>query len=95
MTKEGIIGNMLQAPKSSNHGCHLLDRAPCDNWIAIVERGGCSFIDKVRTLQSSGAKAVIIGDRHYNGWITMYAAGKKKRKKFTRALVCLIVIFFL
>ncbi|KAI8076259.1 hypothetical protein BDF21DRAFT_65888 [Thamnidium elegans] len=49
--------------------------APCENWIAIIERGGCSFVDKVRTLQTSGAKAVIIGDRHYNGWITMYATG--------------------
>jgi hypothetical protein len=68
---------MLQPPKESNQGCIPIEVAPCENWIAIVERGGCSFVDKVRTLQLSGAKAVIIGDRHYNGWITMYANGKQ------------------
>lgn len=67
---------MLQPPIESNQGCVQVNVTPCDNWIAIVERGGCSFVDKVRTLQLSGAKAVIIGDRHYNGWITMYANGK-------------------
>ncbi|KAG2208041.1 hypothetical protein INT46_010135 [Mucor plumbeus] len=73
LTKHGIIGKLVLAPIESNEGC-----SPCEsqgeNWIAIVERGGCSFVDKVRSLQSSGAKAVIIGDRHYNGWITMYTA---------------------
>ncbi|KAG2205781.1 hypothetical protein INT47_003964 [Mucor saturninus] len=75
LSKEGMVGNMLQPPKESHQGCVRIDLPPCENWIAIVERGGCSFVDKVRTLQSSGAKAVIIGDRHYNGWITMYANG--------------------
>lgn len=67
---------MFPPPKESKQGCNPIETAPCENWIAIVERGGCSFVDKVRTLQNSGAKAVIIGDKHYNGWITMYAAGK-------------------
>ncbi|OAC97751.1 hypothetical protein MUCCIDRAFT_157588 [Mucor lusitanicus CBS 277.49] len=72
LTKQGVLGNLVLAPKESNHGC-----VPCQSqgkhWVAIVERGGCSFVDKVRSLQASGAIAVIIGDRHYNGWITMYA----------------------
>ncbi|KAI8646394.1 hypothetical protein BD408DRAFT_380428 [Parasitella parasitica] len=72
LTEQGILGNLLLAPVESNKGC-----LPCAsqdaNWVAIVERGGCSFVKKVKSLQSSGAKAVIIGDRHYNGWITMYA----------------------
>ncbi|KAG2228928.1 hypothetical protein INT48_004213 [Thamnidium elegans] len=75
LTKEGVIGNMFPPPKESKQGCNPIEAAPCENWIAIIERGGCSFVDKVRTLQTSGAKAVIIGDRHYNGWITMYATG--------------------
>ncbi|KAL7308110.1 hypothetical protein PS15m_012004 [Mucor circinelloides] len=72
LTKHGVLGNLILAPTESKQGC-----LPCasqgKNWIAIVERGGCSFVDKVRSLQASGAIAVIIGDRHYNGWITMYA----------------------
>jgi hypothetical protein len=47
-----------------------------DNWIALVQRGGCSFIDKVRAMQASGAAAVVVGDNERtNALITMYAAG--------------------
>ncbi|KAI8981772.1 hypothetical protein BDF20DRAFT_818206, partial [Mycotypha africana] len=45
------------------------------NWIALVERGQCSFLQKVRAMQESGAIAVVVGDRYFNGWITMYAPG--------------------
>lgn len=31
-------------------------------WIALVERGGCTFVEKVQAMQQSGASAVIIGD---------------------------------
>lgn len=48
---------------------------PCENWIALIERGECSFVDKVRAMQASGAIAAVVGDKHYNGWITMYAPG--------------------
>lgn len=34
------------------------------DWIALVERGSCSFIDKVRYAQKLGASAVIVGDSH-------------------------------
>lgn len=67
---------MMRPIEESNEGCIPSDRPPIEDWIAIVERGGCTFVDKVRSLQKSGAKAVIIGDKHYNGWITMYATGK-------------------
>jgi hypothetical protein len=32
------------------------------NNIVLVSRGGCSFVTKVRNLQSSGAQAVLIAD---------------------------------
>jgi E3 ubiquitin-protein ligase RNF13 len=52
---------------------------PCTtDWIALVERGGCSFITKVRYMQKSGASAVVIGDSKNSGWITMYAPGNKE-----------------
>ena len=35
---------------------------PPSDWIALMERGGCSFDAKVRFAQSLGAKAVIMGD---------------------------------
>ncbi|KAI7867030.1 hypothetical protein BDF14DRAFT_776937 [Spinellus fusiger] len=56
------------------YGCTPVE-PPFEHWIALVERGQCSFVDKVRTMQESGAIAVVVGDRHYNGWVTMYAPG--------------------
>ena len=35
--------------------------APSDTWIAVVQRGKCAFVDKVREAQRFGAKAVIVG----------------------------------
>lgn len=78
LTRRGIIGNMFRPPEYSEEGCVPLteeNKPAIKDWIAIVERGGCSFVEKVRSLQASGAKAVIIGDKHYNGWVTMYATG--------------------
>lgn len=34
-----------------------------ENWIALVQRGQCPFVEKVRAAQTLGAKAVIVG-----GW---------------------------
>ncbi|KAI8338621.1 hypothetical protein BC941DRAFT_423395 [Chlamydoabsidia padenii] len=74
-TEEGLTG-YLMAPLSPDlrHGCEVVD-SPSDKWIALVERGNCSFIDKVRYMQQSGAIAVVVGDKYYNGWVTMYAPG--------------------
>ncbi|KAG0172742.1 E3 ubiquitin-protein ligase rnf13 [Apophysomyces sp. BC1015] len=75
LTEEGMEGNLV-APgtEDKRHGCVQV-QAPCEDWIALVERGECSFIEKVRAMQQSGAKAVVVGDRYYNGWVTMYAPG--------------------
>lgn len=43
-------------------------------WIALVERGKCSFATKVRAMQASGASAVIIGDNKKGALIKMYAS---------------------
>ncbi|OUM59251.1 hypothetical protein PIROE2DRAFT_63892 [Piromyces sp. E2] len=53
-----------------------------DGFIALVERGGrdqynrsCSFSQKVRNMQKSGAKAVIVGNDHDDyHLVTMYAS---------------------
>lgn len=58
--------------------CHPLPARPhLDRpWIALVERGSCPFVNKVRAMQHSGAAAVIVGDLYPSGpLITMYASG--------------------
>ncbi|KAI8048862.1 hypothetical protein BDF22DRAFT_251890 [Syncephalis plumigaleata] len=42
-------------------------------WIALIERGGCGFIDKIRHAQAVGASAVIVGDHEGIGLIAMIA----------------------
>lgn len=37
-------------------------RRPPADWVALVKRGNCSFVTKVRLAQSLGAVAVIVGD---------------------------------
>ncbi|RKO87276.1 hypothetical protein BDK51DRAFT_43774 [Blyttiomyces helicus] len=46
-------------------------------WIALVQRGECSFIQKVRAMQRSGAIAVVVGDleKSTSGLVTMFANG--------------------
>ncbi|KAL0073235.1 hypothetical protein J3Q64DRAFT_1204774 [Phycomyces blakesleeanus] len=71
----GLQGNLLPPIlEKDRYGCEVIE-PPTTEWIAFVERGECSFIDKVRAMQASGALAVVVGDRHFNGWITMYAPG--------------------
>ncbi|KAF9435039.1 hypothetical protein BGZ76_006998 [Entomortierella beljakovae] len=55
--------------------CQPVTGAPINgSWVALVERGGdCSFVVKVRNMQASGAKAVIVGDNQNSGLVTMYA----------------------
>lgn len=74
----GLSGNLIAPPEGDIYGCKVI-QSPSrnDNWIALVERGQCSFLQKVKSMQDSGAIAVVVGDRHFNGWVTMYAPGKR------------------
>ncbi|KXN88098.1 hypothetical protein AN958_07557 [Leucoagaricus sp. SymC.cos] len=49
----------------SNTGCPILctvgPHMPTDTWIALVQRGDCEFVKKVREAQRLGAKAVVVG----------------------------------
>ncbi|EJC98919.1 uncharacterized protein FOMMEDRAFT_95273 [Fomitiporia mediterranea MF3/22] len=49
----------LGCPKLCPSGNHMPE--PEESWIAIVQRGNCSFVAKVREAQRFGAKAVIVG----------------------------------
>ncbi|CAO3593896.1 unnamed protein product [Absidia cylindrospora] len=72
LTKHGQLGYLMEPLDPT--GCQWVE-APMDKWIALVRRGGCSFITKVRTMQQSGAMGVVIGDMDQQKWVTMYAPG--------------------
>jgi len=70
----GKAGYLIE-PLADPTGCRIVD-PPCAEWIALVRRGGCPFVTKVRNMQQSGAIAVVIGDPdHESRWLTMYASG--------------------
>lgn len=37
--------------------------APPSDWIALVSRGNCPFVSKIRLAQALGARAVVVGDQ--------------------------------
>lgn len=73
--------------RHSNSGCPKLciigphQPDPSESWIALVQRGRCSFVDKVREAQRLGARAVVIGgqDPDVSGQadvlVNMYSTG--------------------
>ncbi|GJJ71214.1 hypothetical protein EMPS_03564 [Entomortierella parvispora] len=79
--EEGLLLNVIAVesldPTEETTACHGPIPAPKDKynpWVALVERGGeCTFAQKVRNMQQSGAQAVIVGDNQKNGLVTMYA----------------------
>ncbi|KAI9259086.1 hypothetical protein BY458DRAFT_517723 [Sporodiniella umbellata] len=68
-----VIGQ-LSEPSNDSFGCVPVNNT-IKNWIPLLERGHCSFLTKVQAMQASGAIAVVVGDRNFNGWVTMYAPG--------------------
>lgn len=72
ITIDGITGILLPIEnldeKGSRKGCEALKIPPTlkiNNvdvpWIALVERGNCTFLQKIKAMQESGAAAVIVG----------------------------------
>ncbi|KAF9923796.1 hypothetical protein FBU30_006136 [Linnemannia zychae] len=79
--EEGIILNLIAIetldPDEERTACRPVKSAPGKDapWVALVERGGdCSFVDKVRHMEASGASAVIVGDNVKGGLLVMYSA---------------------
>ncbi|EGN98507.1 hypothetical protein SERLA73DRAFT_183556 [Serpula lacrymans var. lacrymans S7.3] len=73
--------------EASNFGCPTLcvsgphEPDPKESWIALVQRGHCPFVDKVREAQRLGARAVVVGgeDPKVSGFpdtlVNMYSKG--------------------
>ncbi|KAF8158197.1 hypothetical protein B0H34DRAFT_707817 [Crassisporium funariophilum] len=57
--------NDTRYTRLDNSGCPVLclagDHKPTETWIALVQRGKCEFVKKVREAQRLGAKAVVVG----------------------------------
>ncbi|CAG8516253.1 11987_t:CDS:2 [Cetraspora pellucida] len=93
LTDEGLFGYLVSVGTIENEGdnqkgCNRLKKKyDNDNWIALIERGQCSFIDKVRNMQASGAIAVVVGDNEHNSLITMYATGDTSDVKIPSVFV--------
>ncbi|KAG0279849.1 hypothetical protein BGZ95_012075 [Linnemannia exigua] len=78
--EDGILLNLVAIetldPGEERTACRPV-KAPSNDvpWVALVERGGdCSFVDKVRHMEASGASAVIVGDNVKGGLLVMYSA---------------------
>ncbi|KAF0543559.1 transferrin receptor ectodomain, apical domain-containing protein [Gigaspora margarita] len=91
LTDEGLFGYLVSIETiedDNQKGCNKLKKKFAnDSCIALVERGQCSFIDKVRNMQASGAIAVVVGDNEHNGLITMYATGDTSDVKIPSVFV--------
>ncbi|KAK9712207.1 hypothetical protein K7432_007307 [Basidiobolus ranarum] len=78
LTERGINGTLVPLETLTpehKHACKVISPPPIKDWIALVERGKCSFIEKVRNMQESGAIAVVVGDSEFDSLVTMYASG--------------------
>ncbi|XP_054846233.1 protease-associated domain-containing protein 1 [Eublepharis macularius] len=54
-------------PADPPEACGVLNNGVfVEGQIALVERGGCSFLSKARTVQEHGGRAVIIADNAYD-----------------------------
>lgn len=82
------VGNSSDATRNPNLGCPTLcvtgpyEPERKETWIALVQRGKCQFVDKVREAQRLGANAVVVGgdDPDISGYpdtlVNMYSPGE-------------------
>ena len=76
--KEGLSAYIIAMPDvdvANERGCHPSHPFPTGKpWIALIERGSCSFTKQVRNMQSMGAVGVIVGNNDRSGLLTMQAS---------------------
>ena len=75
-----LMEENLGCPELCISGPHVPEKS--ESWIALVQRGQCQFIHKVREAQKFGAKAVIVGgddpalSGNADALVNMYSPGK-------------------
>ncbi|MDT5061462.1 MAG: hypothetical protein QOH63_1921, partial [Acidobacteriota bacterium] len=60
LTSSGVTANVGQA--SPTDGCTAITSASVSGKIALIDRGNCNFVSKVKNAQNAGAVGVIIAD---------------------------------
>lgn len=71
--QSGVAGRLYNAGTGCNLGFH--SRYDTQNRIVLVERGECSFVEKVTRAQDAGALAVIVYDNVNEGELITMGAG--------------------
>jgi len=59
---DGVKGSLFSLPPNNKDGCRPIVDVPEGSWIALVSRGNCRFVTKVRNVQAANGSAVIIYD---------------------------------
>ena len=73
--------------------CLTAPSYPTETWIALVQRGQCEFVKKVREVQRMGAKAVVVGgeDPAISGYpdtlVNMFSPGMTRRCSLDQVLI--------
>ena len=79
LTTKPITGNIILVDDGSANptlGCQaLINSSDLSGQIALVDRGSCSFLEKVQFAQNAGAKAVIVINNTTGNIITMGGTG--------------------
>lgn len=79
-----LIAPLYDLSKDSQAlACNNVTKAPkvpptlnATGWIALIQRGGCNFIDKVLQVQTAGYIGAVVSDNApHRPLITMYSAG--------------------
>lgn len=61
LANDGVTGSFDGEPGTTDDACESLrNSALVDGRIALVRRGGCTFVTKVRNAQNAGASAVVV-----------------------------------
>jgi hypothetical protein len=67
LTTTGVTGTMAPAPAGNEIGCAAFAAGTFTGKIAIIDRGTCDFVTKVKNAQTAGAKAVVIANHSTGG----------------------------
>ena len=75
LTTTGLSGALATAVPAN--GCTTIAPGSLNAMVAIVDRGGCDFVVKVRNAQNAGARAVIVANNVSDGIFDMGGSDRK------------------
>jgi uncharacterized repeat protein (TIGR01451 family) len=62
LAKLGELAGALKVPASTRDGCGAFAAGTFAGKVALIDRGGCLFVDKVKNCQKAGAAGVLIAN---------------------------------